>query len=90
MSCSGCVSGTLHDGEPAGKEEVLHGLNVYVTKPAESTTPKGLIVFITDAFGWRFVNNRLLADKYAKKGGFLVLIPDLMNGMSLLLPANPS
>jgi dienelactone hydrolase len=86
MSCSRCVSGTVHDGETAGKEQVMHGLNVYITKPAEGTTPKGLIVFITDAFGWRFVNNRLLADKYAQNGDFLVIIPDFMNGTSLRLP----
>jgi dienelactone hydrolase len=63
----------------------MHGLKVYIAKPAEGTTPKGLIVFITDVFGWRFVNNRLLADKYAQNGDFLVLVPDFMNGMPLHL-----
>lgn len=34
---------------------------------------------IPDAFGWDFVNNRLLCDQYAEKG-FLVYLPDFMGG----------
>jgi hypothetical protein len=37
-------------------------------------------VIITDAYGWDFVNNRILSDHYAKKGGFLVYCPDFMDG----------
>ncbi len=35
---------------------------------------------ISDAFGWSFVNNRILADKYAKNGHFRVFLPDFMDG----------
>jgi dienelactone hydrolase len=42
--------------------------------------PKGLIVIVPDAFGWTFVNSRVLADQCAKKGGYLVYIPEFMNG----------
>lgn len=35
---------------------------------------------IPDAFGWDFVNNRILCDHYAKRGGFLVYLPEFMNG----------
>lgn len=34
---------------------------------------------ITDAFGWDFVNNRVLCDNYAQRG-FLVYCPEFMNG----------
>ncbi|TVY29683.1 Hydrolase [Lachnellula hyalina] len=81
MAC--CKGGTLHNGEAAGREEIMHGINVYVTHPANNVTPKGVVVFISDAFGWKFINSRLLADKYAEKGQFLVLIPDFMNGTEM-------
>lgn len=64
----------------------MHGINVYITRPANNVTPKGIIVFISDAFGWKFINSRLLADKYAAKGQFLVLLPDFMNGS----PSSPA
>lgn len=84
MSC--CVGGSIHNGNTTGEERELYGLNVYVSSPANNVTPKAVIVFIPDAFGWKFINNRLLADKYAKKGQFLVLLPDFMNGEIALLP----
>lgn len=59
----------------------MHGLPTYVAMP--EGTPKGVVVFITDAFGWDFVNSRVLCDIYAKKGGFIVYCPDIMMGMSL-------
>jgi hypothetical protein len=39
-----------------------------------------LIVFIPDIFGWEMSNSRLLADSFAKEGGFLVYLPNFMNG----------
>lgn len=41
---------------------------------------KGIVVIIPDAFGWEFVNNRLMVDEYARKGDFTVFLPDFMNG----------
>lgn len=76
--CKDCVSGFEHSGTPIGVEQKIHGLDTYVTGPADGLPPKGLIVFIPDAFGWKFVNNRVLADTYAKKGQFLVYIPHFM------------
>ncbi|TVY62318.1 Protein AIM2 [Lachnellula suecica] len=89
MSYSNCVSGTVHDGHPVGKEELMYNLNTYVSAPIAGTTPKGIIVFIPDGFGWDLVNNRLLADKYAQNGNFLVLLPDFMNGHSMPVSAEP-
>ncbi|KAH8711981.1 dienelactone hydrolase [Phaeosphaeriaceae sp. PMI808] len=82
MSCHDCFRGGVSKGHPTGNEVIIHGVRTYVAKPEAGATPKGIIVFITDAFGWGFVNNRVLSDHYAK-GGFLVYCPDLMNGHAL-------
>lgn len=78
--CPDCFMGSEHLGTPTGSTAVIHGLPTYVAEPENGATPKGIIIFITDAFGWDFVNCRLLCDKYAKKGGFLVYCPDFMLG----------
>ncbi|CAG9983916.1 unnamed protein product [Clonostachys byssicola] len=82
MSCPDCFRGGIAESKPTGSEEVIHGRSTYVAKPEPGVTPKGLIVFITDAFGWKFVNNRVLSDCYAK-AGFLVYCPDFMDGFEL-------
>lgn len=81
VPCSACVSGTLTDQTPTGTEATIHGLSTYVALPDGES--KGLIIFIPDAFGWKLPNNRVLADNYAKKGGFTVYIPDFMDGIEL-------
>ncbi|OJJ71153.1 hypothetical protein ASPBRDRAFT_154184 [Aspergillus brasiliensis CBS 101740] len=82
MSCPDCFSGHVHeDAAPRGTVTTLHGLNAYVTEPTSTDSPiKGIIVIIPDAFGWEFVNNRILADHYADKGGYKVYLPEFMNG----------
>ncbi|GIK03485.1 hypothetical protein Aspvir_007557 [Aspergillus viridinutans] len=86
MSCPDCFSGHVHSGEPQGEVTKLHGLDVYVASPAPEPTGnsaiRGIIIIIPDAFGWEFVNNRILADHYAQKGGYRVYLPDFMNGRS--------
>src|ERR1700712_57506 len=83
MACPACVTGTLHTGNPTGTVETLYGLPTYVASPSSGTTPKGTVVIIPDAFGWTFTNNRVLADSYAQKGNFRVLLPDFMDGCVL-------
>ncbi|OBU00694.1 hypothetical protein VE01_01327 [Pseudogymnoascus verrucosus] len=78
VPCRDCVSGTLSDKTPTGTETTIHGLPTYVALPEGES--KGLIVYIPDAFGWKFNNNRVLADQYAKKGGFTVYLPEVMDG----------
>ncbi|KAK9416796.1 putative Protein AIM2 [Seiridium unicorne] len=85
MSCPDCFRGGVSKEIPTGKEVTIHGVKTYVAEPEAGVTPKGIIVFITDAFGWDFVNNRVLSDHYAKRG-FLVYCPDFMNGRA----ASPS
>jgi len=85
--CADCFRGDVHDGTPEGTTTTLHGLPTYVANPPQGTTPKGIVVFIPDAFGWEFVNNRLLCDKYAKRAGVIVYLPDFMAGHSMPIPA---
>lgn len=60
---------------------VVYGRNTYIAQPEDNTVEiKGIIVMIPDAFGWEFVNNRLLADHYASQGSFKVYLPDFMDG----------
>jgi hypothetical protein len=78
ISCPDCLTGFVKGGTPTGTVTTIHGLQTYVARPVG--TPKAVIVFIPDAFGWELSNPRLLADTYAKKGGYLVYLPNFMNG----------
>ncbi|EAQ93765.1 hypothetical protein CHGG_02000 [Chaetomium globosum CBS 148.51] len=66
--CPDCFTGTLRgDVTPTGYEEVINGLPTYVTGPEPGVQPRGSVVLITDAFGWKLRNSRALADAYAKR-----------------------
>ena len=80
MACRECITGALHEGTPVGREETVHGLPTYITEPPPGQAPKGIIVFLPDAVGWNFNNNRILADKYAKRTNSRVYLPDFMGG----------
>ncbi|KAF7555974.1 hypothetical protein G7046_g6419 [Stylonectria norvegica] len=80
MSCPECFQGSIHEGQPRGKNIKLHGLDAYVTEPSDGRTVKGIIVVLPDAFGWDFVNCRILADHLSDKGHYKVYLPDFMNG----------
>ncbi|CVK86991.1 hypothetical protein FPRO06_06286 [Fusarium proliferatum] len=82
MSCSECFKGHSHDGQPTGEVQEMFGRPTYVASPQDDKPIKGIIVIVPDAFGWEFVNNRLLADQYALNGNFLVYLPDFMDGRS--------
>ncbi|KAJ9496327.1 hypothetical protein H2202_008285 [Exophiala xenobiotica] len=77
-SCEECIKGTIHKGQPQGKEEVIHGLNTYVI--GNRTNPRGIIVIYSDIFGLPLPNNKLIADAYAKSGEWLVYLPDFFIG----------
>lgn len=76
--CKDCASGYLKDGATSGTVTTVHGLPTYVAEPVSA--PKGIVVIVTDAFGWELPNSRILADNYAKKGRLRVYIPDFMDG----------
>jgi len=82
MSSSGlsscCVSGHIHDGTPKGTEQTIAGLPTYVASPKDGSKDK-TVIFITDIFGYKLPNVRILADEYADQG-LRVLIPDLFDG----------
>lgn len=58
----------------------MHGRNTYVARPDAGTAPVAVIVIVSDAFGWELPNTRALADAYARRGPFLVYVPDFMDG----------
>jgi hypothetical protein len=58
--------GSIHEGLPQGKEELICGLNTYVV--GNRTNPRGIIVIYSDVFGLPLPNNRLIADAYSKSG----------------------
>ncbi|CAO2654755.1 Nn.00g114880.m01.CDS01 [Neocucurbitaria sp. VM-36] len=70
--------GTIHEGQPKGNEELVHGLNTYVI--GNRTNPRGIIVVYSDIFGLGLPNNKLIADAYAQSGEWLVYLPDFFKG----------
>ncbi|KAL9613196.1 MAG: hypothetical protein Q9167_002273 [Letrouitia subvulpina] len=83
MACIDCFSGSLHKGTPQGREDVIHGLLTYISEPPDGQLPKGIIVIVPDAVGWKFQNNRILADSYAKNTNSLVYLPEFMDGHAM-------
>jgi hypothetical protein len=80
MTCPDCFRGALHGGKPTGSVVRLHGIDTYVAEPANGAPLKGIVVIIPDAFGWEFVNIRLMADRCAQKRDYRVYAPEFMNG----------
>ena len=83
MVCKDCVSGTLHEGTPAGREETVHGRATYITEPPNGAAAKGIVVILPDVFGWKLLNTRILADNYAERCQVTVYVPDFMDGMCM-------
>lgn len=79
MSCSECFQGHTRDGTPTGEVRKMFGRQTYVATPSDKPV-KGIVIIVPDAYGWEFVNNRLLADYYASRGDLLVYLPDFMDG----------
>lgn len=52
MSCPACFAGGVSASHPTGRDTTIHSLPTYISEPEKGVVPKGLIVFITDAFGW--------------------------------------
>lgn len=81
MACQDCYTGYLrNDKDALGSTSTVYGLKSYIAEPPSTQPTKGIIVFVPDAFGWEFMNNRLLADTYAA-AGFRVYLPDFMEGV---------
>ncbi|KAH9933392.1 alpha/beta-hydrolase [Fomitopsis serialis] len=74
--CADCFKGVRHEGVPNGRIERIAGVECYVTEPLGTQSQEKAILYLTDAYGHRFVNNQVLADDYARNG-FHVIMPDL-------------
>eukprot|EP00271_Cylindrocystis_brebissonii_P012975 TRINITY_DN32505_c0_g1_i1.p1 TRINITY_DN32505_c0_g1~~TRINITY_DN32505_c0_g1_i1.p1 ORF type:complete len:279 (-),score=53.68 TRINITY_DN32505_c0_g1_i1:1027-1863(-) len=79
-----CISGYVASGEPRGEMQTIGGVQCYVSKPKDGASYNGrAVIYATDVFGLGLVNAKLLADTYAEKGNFLVVVPDLFGGAPL-------
>ncbi|KAJ3552982.1 hypothetical protein NM688_g3861 [Phlebia brevispora] len=77
--CDACFSGVRHEGEPEGVMEKIGGIDCYVATPKGDYPKDKVILFLTDVFGIPLINNRLLADDFARNG-IKTIIPDILNG----------
>ncbi|KAK3314431.1 dienelactone hydrolase family-domain-containing protein [Apodospora peruviana] len=66
-----------HTGTPVGTEIVVENSTFYVSE-TKCKKPKIGVLYLTDAFGIQFVNNKLLADSFAR-AGYLTVAPDMFN-----------
>ena len=80
IPCRDCLTGTLHTGTQTGRVDTVHGLPAYITEPEQTSSVRGIIVIISDAFGWELPNTRIMADCYAKRTNCRVYLPDFMDG----------
>ncbi|ORX34822.1 dienelactone hydrolase [Kockovaella imperatae] len=72
-----CVTGHLHQGQPLGSMETVHGVHSYVSKPKEASGDKvDKVILITDIFGI-YNNTKLVADEWAGQG-YEVYVPDFL------------
>ncbi|KAJ7679204.1 Alpha/Beta hydrolase protein [Mycena polygramma] len=72
--CTGCVQGSLHEGTPEG-----HATS---RPPSVDYDKEKVLLYLTDAFGIPLVNNKLLADGFAREG-FKTVVIDYHNGDSI-------
>ncbi|THH00640.1 hypothetical protein EW026_g1923 [Hermanssonia centrifuga] len=83
------ISGVRHEGEPEGKIERIAGVECYVASPTGDYPKDKVVLFLTDVFGIPLINNRLLADDFARNG-FKTVMPDLFNGDPRVLDPPPT
>jgi dienelactone hydrolase len=76
--CKDCIRGFTHEGTPTGQIIKLGNVDCYYAAPS-TPGPHPTLIYITDVFGYSFINHQLLADFYAKEN-FHVYIPDLLAG----------
>ncbi|KAK4889248.1 hypothetical protein LTR27_011925 [Elasticomyces elasticus] len=76
-----CVKGFEWDGTPEGKAIPFPTASnqAYVT----GSNTEAAVMLITDVFGWDFINNRLLADHFAREANVTVYMPDFFDSESI-------
>ena len=70
-----CATGLEWEGQLTGQRIPFPTSSSQAYKTGSSSTIA--ILFICDLFGWKFRNNRLLADHLARSVGATVYVPDL-------------
>lgn len=73
MACDHCKQGFKWDGASVGTETKLNNIPTYVTGDNKDAA----ILIVTDIFGWKLPNIRIIADHYAKEACATVYVPDL-------------
>uniref|UniRef100_A0A093VGD9 Protein AIM2 n=1 Tax=Talaromyces marneffei PM1 TaxID=1077442 RepID=A0A093VGD9_TALMA len=71
-----CFRGFQWEGTPMGRVGRLANNDTYIA----GNNPNIVILFIADMFGWDFINNRLLADHFAREIRATVYVPDFFGG----------
>ncbi|KAJ9097241.1 hypothetical protein QFC21_004910 [Naganishia friedmannii] len=74
-----CISGVTWEGEPKGQVQKISGHDVYVAEPKEGGDKSKALLLLSDVFGLGLVNNKLLADDYARQGYHTYLV-DYLSG----------
>jgi len=74
--CEHCVTGSKKDYAGKGKDIEIDKLPAYSNGPDDAKTA---VIVVTDVFGYKFPNVRLVGDKIAN-AGHLALIPDYLHG----------
>ncbi|KAJ7125526.1 Alpha/Beta hydrolase protein [Mycena crocata] len=80
--CDDCIQGCLHEGIPEGQIKYIDGVQCYIATPSCDYAKDTVLLYLTDAFGIPLVNNRLLADGFARNG-FKTVIIDYHRGDSI-------
>ncbi|CCK70290.1 protein AIM2 KNAG_0E00220 [Huiozyma naganishii CBS 8797] len=74
-----CFKGFYHEGEPKGSFQRVYGLDTYVAQ-GDTQQPNRVIVVLTDVYGNKLNNVKLIADQLAKGACARVLVPDILKG----------
>jgi len=68
----------IHQGKPSGSVKTVDGVEIYHAYPPSNKTDLVIIIY-TDIYGVQLLQNKLLADSFAK-ADYTVLIPDYFKG----------
>jgi dienelactone hydrolase len=75
MSHEHCITGSVHTGNPVGKETTIADRPTYVT----GSNKTNALLYLTDVFGYDLPNHRLLADTFSAELSATVYVPDFLD-----------
>ncbi|KAF7365250.1 DLH domain-containing protein [Mycena venus] len=80
MSCPQCFTGSVLEGEPTGVISEIDGA-YFAAGPSDGNSgSKRAVIFLTDVFGLKLKNSKILADQFAQHLKCDVWIPDVFAG----------